>query len=206
MPIFVSSPDPLVLTGVYETVLRSLRSPGENPIANGVRVAAEWFAKAWSNSRAVQWPERLVYLKTAFEALTGTSYNWKSAYKLREIFEALPHTIKEDSKVLVWSPEEKPVHTRPWKDKNGHPQSTLITDLEQWFIAFGNARNDIIHKGEIPETTYCGLNPAYNGDFFWTAEFLLRVVIKVLLSRLGYDNAWRTESSRITHADWLDVD
>ena len=38
------------------------------------------------------WPERLVYLKTAFEALTGTSTNWKSARKLRKTFEALPHT------------------------------------------------------------------------------------------------------------------
>ena len=30
MPLHVSSPDPLVLTGVYETVLNSLRFPGKN--------------------------------------------------------------------------------------------------------------------------------------------------------------------------------
>ena len=185
MPTLAPSPDPLVLTGIYETVLRSLHSPDESSTANRVRVAAEWFAKAWSNTKAVQWPERLVYLKTAFEALTGTSTNWKSARKIREIFEALPHTTEKDSQALVWSPKEKPVHTRTWVDKNGHHQPTLITDLEHWFTAFGNARNTIIHEGGLPEPTYSGSNCAYNGPFIFTAEFLLRGVIKVLLSELG---------------------
>ena len=117
MPILTPSPDPLVLAGIYETVLRSLRSPGENPTADRVRVAVQWFTKAWSNTRAIQWPERLVYLKTAFEALTGTSKNWKSAHILRKTFEALPHTTEKDSEILVWSPEEKPVHTRTWSNK-----------------------------------------------------------------------------------------
>ncbi len=199
MPISAPSPDPLVLTGVYETVLRSRRSPGENLTADRVRVAVEWFAKAWSNTQAVQWPERLVYLKTAFEALTGTSTNWKSARKLREIFEALPNTTERDSEVLVWSPNEKPVHTRKWVEK-GQRKSALITDLEDWFIAFGDARNTIIHEGRLPEFTYSGSNPTYNGPFIFTAEFLLRGVIKVLLSELGYDNAWRSELWRTIDA------
>ena len=201
MPMLAAYPDPLVLTGIYETVLNSLCSPGADPAADRVRVAVEWLAKAWPNTRAVQWPERLVYLKTAFEALTGTSTSWKSASKLRETFEALPHTTERDSAILVWSPEEKPVHTRTWSDKNGQPQSTLITDLEQWFIAFGDARNTIIHEGELLEPTYSGSNPDYNGPFFFTAEFLLRGVIKVLLSELGYKNVWRSEGWRTTAAD-----
>ena len=200
MPIFAPSPDPLVLTGVYETVLRSLQAPGENPTADRVRVAVEWFAKVWTNTQAVQWPERLVYLKTAFEAVTGTSENWKGAQKLREMFEALPDTAKRDSKVLVWSPEEKPVHTHDWIAKNGYPQSERITDLEHWFIAFGKARNTIIHDGEVPKLTYSGSNPAYDGHFIFTAEFLLRGVIKVLLSELGYENAWWSYRRRTINA------
>ena len=198
MPL-VSSPDSLVLTGVYETVLSSLRSPGKNSTAGRVRVAVVWFAKAWLNTKAIQWPERLVYLKTAFEALTGTSNTWKSARKLRDIFEALPHTTKEDSEILVWSPEEEPVRT--WVDKKGkaHPH---ITDLEHWFMAFGKARNIIIHEGKLPDLTYSGPNCAYNGPFFFTGEFLLRGVIKVLLSELGYDNAWRSELWRDLDAAW----
>ena len=118
MPIFAPSPDPLVLTGIYETVLCSLRSPGENPTADRVRVAVEWFAKAWRNTRTLHDPERLVFLKTAFEALTGTSRNWQSAKKLRELFEALPHTTERDSEILVWSPAEKCVD-RSWVSRSG---------------------------------------------------------------------------------------
>ncbi len=202
MPLLAFSLDPLLLTGVYETVLSSLCSPGENPTADRVRVAVEWFTKAWLNTKAIQWPERLVYLKTAFEALTGTSTNWKSAQRLREIFEALPGTIEEDSEILVWSPEEQPVHTRDWVDKNRRPQSTPITDLEHWFMAFGAARNTIIHKGVLPELTHSGSNCAYNGPFFFTGEFLLRGVIKVLLSELGHENVWRSEIYRICNATY----
>ena len=196
MPSLAPRPDPLVLTGIYKTVLGSLHSPGANSTADNIRVAVEWLAKALSNTQAVQWPERLVYLKTAFEALTGTSTNWKSARKLREIFEALPHTTERNAEILVWSPEEKPLHTRTWVNKNDQSQSTLITDLEHWFIAFGEARNGIIHDGRLPEPTYSGSNSAYDGPFFFTAEFLLRGVIKVLLSGLGYKDAWQPEFLR----------
>ena len=61
-------------------------------------------------------------------------------------------------------------------------------------MEFGGARNTIIHKGKVPSLTYSGSNPActtYNGPFVFTAEFLLRGTIKVLLStKLGYQDAW----------------
>ena len=202
LPAFARSPDPLVLTGVYETVLRSLRSPGKTPTADQIRVAIEWFEKAWLNTRAIQWPERLVYLKTAFEALTGTSENWKSAKRLRKTFEALPHNTAKGSKILVWSPEEQPAHRRDWRDKNGQTRSEYITDLEQWFFAFGKARNTIIHTGALPEPEYYCSNPAYNGPFFFTAEYLLRGVIKVMLSNLDckYRDAWQSDLRRVIKA------
>ena len=65
MPTVAPSPDPLVLTGVYETVLRSLRAPGEDRTADRVRVAVDWFAKAWHNTETIEYPERLVYLKNS---------------------------------------------------------------------------------------------------------------------------------------------
>ena len=105
LPMGARSPDPLVLTGIYELVLSSLYTPGENCTADKVRVAVGWFAKAWSNTRTLHLPERLVFLKTAFEALTGTSINWASARKLRKLFEGLPDTTEKDSEILVWSPE-----------------------------------------------------------------------------------------------------
>ena len=136
------------------------------------------------------------FLKTAFEALTGTSTNWKSARKILELFESLPDTTEKDSEILLWSPKEKPVHSHNWTDNSGRRQSTLITDLEHWFIAFGDARNTIIHEGKVPQLTYSGPNSAYEGSFFFTAERLLRAAIKVMLSGLGYENIWRSDVYR----------
>ena len=196
MPAKVFSPDPLLLTGIYETVLQSLCSPGSDLTADRVRVAVDWFARAWRNTGTVHYPERLVFLKTAFEAVTGTSKTHKSAHELRRMFETLPDATEGDSEILVWSPEEKPIHTRVWRDK-----SIPVTDLETWFMAFGHTRNTIIHEGEVTQLTYPGTNPMqpiasrsiYHGDFFFTAELLLRGVIRVLLSELGYRDAWRSK-------------
>ena len=41
IPPITLSPDPLVLTGIYETALGSLRSPGQNSAADRVRIALE---------------------------------------------------------------------------------------------------------------------------------------------------------------------
>ena len=69
-------------------------------------------------------------------------------------------------------------------------------------MAFGDARNTIVHEGKLPPLTYDGSNPAYTGPFFFTAEFLIRGVIKVLLStKLGYDDAWRSELYRTIKAN-----
>ena len=208
--------DPLVLTGVYETVLKSLRSPGVNPTADGVRVAVTWFAKAWRNTATVRYPERLVYLKTAFEALTGTSTPHCSARSIRKTFEALPSTTEEDSEALVWSPAEKAV-LRKWVSLGGKHKEERLTDLETWFMEFSAVRNAIIHDGELGqgEFRYPSPNPvytpvarrtAYHGPFFWTAEFLLRGVIKALLSaKLGYEDAWWTGDWRAFRALYNEV-
>ena len=81
-----------------------------------------------------------------------------------------------------------------------------MTDLEVWFREFGSARNSIIHEGALPELMYPGSNPVYqpttlnstyHGDIFFTAEFLLRGAIKVLLStELGYEDAWQDQLYR----------
>ena len=205
LPIRVPSPDPLVLTGIYKTALGSLRSPGNNSTADRVRIALEWFAKAWRNTATLHFPERLVFLKTAFEALTDTSSTRESGRRLRQLFKELPNTTARDSKILVWSPEEEPV-SRTWIDKWGQSKNELMTDLEVWFMEFGDVRNSIIHEGALPELMYPGsnpvyqpitLNPAYNGDIFFTAEFLLRGAIKVLLStEPGYEDVWRSDLYR----------
>lgn len=202
MPMRLPRPDPLVLTGIYETTLASLLSPNAEIDAHRVRVAVGWLAKAWRNTATVHYPERLVFLKTAFEAITGTSRAHDSARELRNIFESLPNATEHDSDDLVWCPTERPIHNHTWKGKGGNTQSKL-TDLEAWFLAFSKARNIIIHEGTIPDLTYPNSTSSsvasraiYHGHFFSTAERLLCSAIKVLLSRLGYKDAWRVEPWR----------
>ena len=71
-------------------------------------------------------------------------------------------------------------------------------------MEFGKARNTIIHDGKIPPPMYFNPNPActaYNGHFFYTAEFLLRGAIKVLLSKKpGYEDVWRSDLYRTIKA------
>ena len=80
----------------------------------------------------------------------------------------------------MWSPAERPVRTHT--AKNG--KTYEITDLEKWFMAFAEARNEIIHEGKSPSLEYSG--SAYDGHFVFTAEFLLRAAITVWLSSHGY--------------------
>lgn len=65
-----------------------------------------------------------------------------------------------------------------------------------WFMSFADARNTIIHQGIVPPLVYSGSNPAYNGDFIFTAEFLFRAVVKVSLATFGYPDLWRSATWR----------
>lgn len=196
MPLGCHGADAGCLEAVYGTALQSLQSPGSNIQADRLRAAIGWFIKAWRNTGTVHYPERVVFLKTAFEALTGTSKSQKAARILRELFEAVPDTAPGDSERLLWSPEEKPIQTRTYY-KNDKPFTDQITDLEHWFMAFADARNTIIHKGVVPDLLYSGTNPQYEGHYVFTAEFLLRAAIKVSLSPLGYPDLWRSPTWRI---------
>ena len=204
MPNLAPSPDPLVLTGVYDTVLCSLRSPGTDPEADAIRIAVDWFAKAWRNTETVDVPERIVFLKTAFEAVTRESNSYGSAKKLRRLFESLPNARAQDSETLLWSPEERPIYDLNRKDKNGNPYLSKITELQAWFLAFCDARNAIVHEGMITDLKYPVSNSSrpvtsrtiYHGNFFNTAERLLRGVIRVLLWKRGYEDVWRCQNIR----------
>ena len=195
MPIGIGAPDPLLLEGVFETTLKSYGSPGSDNTADKVRVAVEWLVRAWHNTATVQYPERIVFLKTAFEAVTGTNRTHKSAKTLRKIFEGTSATAY-DSKVLVWSPDEKAIRTHTWVDRSNRPRTRAVTDLEHWFMEFGKVRNTIIHDHQLPRLEYSISDTAYSGHFFFTAEFLLRGVIKVLLAKCGYADSWRSDAWR----------
>ena len=200
LPLGSHTADAMCLEAVYKTVLSSLQTPSANPTADRVKTAIGWLAKAWRNTATVHFPERVVFLKTAFEAMTGTSKSHVSAHKLRQLLEAVPNTSPTDSELLVWSPAERPVHTWTFM-KNGRPQTVQVTGLEHWFMSFADARNTIIHQGVVPPLTYTNpTNAEYEGPFVFTAEFLLRAVIKVSLAQIGYPDLWRSATWRAVKA------
>src|SRR5262249_35533569 len=194
------------LEAVYRTVLSSLQSPGANPTADRIRTAIGWLVKAWRNTATVHFPERVVFLKTAFEAMTGTSKSHVSAQALRQLFEAVPNTSVTDSELLVWSPAEQPVHNWTFM-KSGKPQTVPVTGLEHWFMSFADARNTIIHQGVVPSLAYTHpQNAGYEGPFVFTAEFLLRAVVKVSLAQCGYPDLWRSAIWRAVKAAYDELE
>ncbi len=200
LPLGAQNADSMVLEAVYKTALSSAATPGANITGDRIRVAITWLVKAWRNTSTVQWSERLVFLKTAFEAVTGTDKSHVSAQRLRDLFRSVPDTSAADSGLLMWSPAETANRTRNWTDRGGVAHVDKLTDLEHWFIEFACARNSIIHNGIVPTLVYEEPDSAYNGQYVFTAEFLLRVVIKVSVSTLGYPDLWRSELWRIVKA------
>jgi hypothetical protein len=186
---------------LYKVLLSSLQAPGTNLKADRVRAAVDWFVKAWRNTATVHFPERVVFVKTAFESLTATSKSYESGKKLRALFEAVPDTDAADSELLIWSPAEQPTHARNYT-KNGQPKIDYITDLQLWFMRFAEARNAIIHDGASPNLNYVQPGSAYEGHMVFTAEFLLRAAIKIELQNLGYPDLWRSPLWRIIKATY----
>ena len=91
MPRGTCTANAMCLKAVYQIVQQSLRTPGVDVQADRLRPAIGWFKKAWRNTETVQFPERVVFLKTAFEALSGTSKSHCTARFLKKLFERSTH-------------------------------------------------------------------------------------------------------------------
>jgi hypothetical protein len=146
-------------------------------------IAVEWHAVALANASAVTWQQRIIALKTGFEALLGTSNSREGAKMLRALFEstAKGHEHLFPTANVLWSPKERADLSRPFKGK-----PDVMSEVEDWFMALANARNDIIHEGKITNTEYAAPPERplsrYAGSLFWIGERVLREAIK---ARLG---------------------
>lgn len=189
-----------LIAAVYSMVLGSLTAPGANVTADRLRVAIGWFLKAWRNTATVHFAERIVFLKTAFEALTATNKTHISAEKIRALFESLTDVGDSDHERLLWSPAETETKVWTWTTDGGQRKTDQVTELEYWFNSFGAARNKIIHEGVVPSMQHVEPGSNYDGHFVFTAEYLLRAVIKVSMGPLGYPNLWRSECWRAAKA------
>jgi hypothetical protein len=152
-------------------------------------LAAQWHAVAMANASAVTNEQRIIALKTGFEALFGTSSSRECARLLRHCFESVcaPHVPKLPWSGVLWSPKERIDLQRVHK-KNGVNCQDTRSELEDFFMALANARNAAIHEGALPTIEYTAPPERplsrYAGNLFWIGERLLREAIK---AKLGVD-------------------
>lgn len=150
-------------------------------------IAIEWHSFALTNPRAVTLPQRIVALKTGFEALLRKSDSRQCAKKLRKLFERV---TRDYGNLLpwtgvLWSPNERKDLARSWRKRDGSIERDTRTELEDWFMALADARNEIIHEGRLTSAVYAPPPERplsrYAGHLFWKGERVLREAIKATL-------------------------
>jgi hypothetical protein len=176
-----------LLAALYHLFTRRLRGD-DDALRKRIMTSIGWLSQAWRNTPSIRPEDRIVMLKTGFEALCGTSSTPRCAEHLRNIYEAtLAGATVRDTEDILWSPVERDRFSREY-----HGRTYGITDLQHWFMEFGDARNKVIHDGLTPRLNYRVSKSAYNGHLVHTAERLLRDTIKVSMAHFGYPNMWRS--------------
>jgi hypothetical protein len=195
MPMGVNL-DEEVLHASYQAFLGTGLS---NELTLSLRNTTRWIAKAWRNTQDLGWDDRMIMLKTAFEALTTDSSAAGGANALHWIyqeFKELRHPSVLGTQHMLWSPTERRSRIRKWKDRRGREHVDKLTNLEHWYCSFAGARNTIIHDGVIPSLAYEASGSAYQGHYFHVGERLLRETMKILFDGQGYPDLWRTSLAR----------
>ena len=177
---------PVIPSQRLATALFAALLDSSNPTNRHIGIALEWHRFALSNPTVVSWSQRLISLKTGFEAISGKSKSYECARFLKNLFEDTTRPYREHLPWagILWSPRERTDLTRTWM-QNGRPQSVVRSELEDWFMALGEGRNEIIHEGTL--TTHIYEAPPerplsrYAGPLFWTADRVLREAVKALL-------------------------
>ena len=95
--------------------------PEGSDLAVRLRPTIRWWLKAWSNNANVSSDDRILFLKTAIEALTGKSDTVQAASALTEMFRRVPATERAD---LLWK-EDEPSFPKTPDTAGPNPQPAL---------------------------------------------------------------------------------
>lgn len=189
-------------TAIYRTA-RGVHNDVDAALARRVAIAVRLLAKAWRNSPSIGGEDRIVMLRTGFEALAGVSTTAAAGAAIEAVFAQLRArgASAESTAHLLWNPDER--SDRPLTYPEGGKQKTIpVSDLRHWFAALASVRNEVIHEGTVPEISYAEAGSAYAGPFFHVGERVLREAIKVSLLRFAYDDLWRDPMSRLLAKTW----
>ena len=182
------------VAGALYNVTTSPRGPSH------IGTAVDWLLKSWLNSASISENDRIVFLKTAIEALTGESSTGPSGAALRVLFAGTADQEGSGLGVdrLLWRPEERML-TRSWMGKT-KAQSEELTELEHWYGALADARNEIIHDGTSGDGWYREIDSPYAGPIAEVADRVTREAILVSLGEAGFPAVWRDGLGRASLA------
>jgi hypothetical protein len=196
---------------VAKAIFELLRAGGE--LADRVGIALEWHGAAMANSHSVTTQQRVIALKTAFEALTGTSESRETARRIRSLFESATaaHSGLLPWKGVLWAPNERTNLQRPYMTKKGKVKQDVRSELEDCMMALADVRNAVIHKGRLLPLEWSGPveRPLsrYAGNLFWKGERILREAIKaalggdvLLCGPIARKALWQTVADEVNRA------
>jgi hypothetical protein len=183
------------LLGALLSIFDGERDAIDASLGDRLAVAATWLSQTWRNTESIRVEERIIMLKTGFEALTDASNTAISASRLNALFGELRDASVTDftAQYLLWKPNETP--TMSWTTGKGEVHQ--CTPLEHWFSSFGRCRNDIVHKGQVESMAYDVEGSAYNGPYLFIAERVLREACRVAMRRLGFKDLWKESAIRL---------
>jgi hypothetical protein len=99
-----------------------------------LRIAIRWLAKAWRNTASLAVDDRLIMLRTGFEALVDDcDTSEQAAQLLSEIYEPLRSNREitiASTEHLLWSPDEQATLPFRWTTRSGKQRESLLTPLE----------------------------------------------------------------------------
>ena len=199
-PLEINIPTPLRLDEQLAAASYDVLVRRANDLSDEVLVAMRWVAKSWANSASISSEDRIIFLKIASEALSGTDSSRRSACRLRTRYASC--LSQEGAGVvgandLLWRPEE-PKLNRTWKDRSGSPCTEALSAFEHWYMALADVRNEIAHSGRASTLDYSE-GTAYDGPLVEIADRVLRELIKLSLGLGGHPAVWRRGRGR----DWF---
>ncbi len=150
--------------------------------------------KAWANSSSIADEDRIVFLKIAIDALTGTDKTDGAKNELISWFTALEPT---STRGLLWAPDQ-PAFERTSRSGKTIPE----TAFGHWLHAFADQRNHIVHHGHSTSLTYEVADSPYNGHYVDVADRVVCEALLVGLHRCGTEYLWRTSRYRQLYA-WV---
>jgi hypothetical protein len=187
------------LAGAIYHVVRGDHDEMDAGLARRMATAIRWLAKSWRNSQSIGPEDQIVFLRTALEALTGTSKAEPAIRHLEETFDRVRTHGGGDARFtehLLWSPDDHAHRSLTLTDRAGGSRELTLSDLGHWFSSFGQARHQIVHQGLVPQLTYEEKGSRYNGPLFHVGERFTREAIKASLIAYGYDDLWQEEAFR----------